>query len=75
MPYNKSCPEFFEKIANKLNVNLTDVSYFEDSIMAVETASKIGVKVYAVKDVQPEEDFNKISKMAYKTVYDYAELL
>ena len=75
LPYNKSCPEFFEKVAEKLNVNLADVIYFEDSIVAVETASKLGVKVYAVKDVQNEEDFKKITKIAYKTVYDYAELL
>ena len=75
LPYDKSCPEFFEKVAEKLNVNLNGVIYFEDSIVAVETASKLGVKVYAVKDVQNEEDFKKITKIAYKTVYDYAELL
>lgn len=64
--YTKSTTILFEKVAHMLNVNPSDIVYFEDSYDACVNAKKVGYVVYGVDDVQPKE-----WKEALKQAVDY----
>lgn len=70
-PLCKLDVEFYEAVAKKLNVNLNEVIYIEDSVNPILTGKKVGMTVYAVKDVQSKEDFDIITKTADKVIYDF----
>lgn len=46
----KNCPDIFEKISDNLKVPLSKFLYFDDSLDALATAKKLGIKVIGVYD-------------------------
>ena len=74
-PYTKLDEELYTLVLKDIGVNKSDVIYFEDSINPILTATKYGITVYAVKDLQPAHEFETIKNMATKTIYDFGELL
>jgi HAD superfamily hydrolase (TIGR01509 family) len=70
-PLCKLDVEFYEAVASKLNANLNEVIYIEDSVNPIITGKKAGMTVYAVKDVQDEKDFEIIKSVADKVIYDF----
>lgn len=72
---DKSDPVFFEKALEVLGEEVSNVIYFEDSCVAINTAVTMGFEVYAIKDLQDQETFDTIRSLTSKIVYSYKDLI
>lgn len=62
--HGKNCPDIFEKISDDLKVPLSKFLYFDDSLEALATAKKLGMKVVGVYDKYYVLDKPEIIKVA-----------
>ena len=60
----KNFPDIFEKISDELKVPLSRTLFFDDSLSALVTAKKLGMKVVGVYDKYYASDKTEIIKVA-----------
>ena len=62
-------------MASKIGVPVEDLTIFEDSLHAVETAVQAGCTVVAISDRYTVEDEPALRKLADRYIYNFTELL
>ena len=74
---NKSNPELFHIVANKIGCLEGEINYFEDNLEAVINASAAGFNTYAVKDESSQEPeyTEKLKTAAPHFIESFRELL
>ena len=50
--YDKTDPKFYEYILNELNLNSSEVLFFDDSLANIQTALSFGIESYLYEDVE-----------------------
>lgn len=57
--YMKNSTKVFELVAKDLNMNPSDILFFDDNIRNIENAKKVGIEAYQVTGENIEEIFEK----------------
>lgn len=70
----KSQPKFFQKAADRLNVDSKNIWVFEDALHCIVSAKECGLKVVAVKDKSALPDLDEIKRIADIYVEDFSQL-
>ncbi len=68
---NKTKPEFFRMVADRMNIRAEDCVVFEDAVYAMRGAKAAGCAVVAVEDASAEPDLAEILKICDVYVRDY----
>lgn len=71
----KSQDGYWALVASKIGVPVEDMTIFEDSLHAVETAVQAGCTVVAISDRYTVEDEPALRKLADRYIYNFTELL
>jgi HAD superfamily hydrolase (TIGR01509 family) len=71
MGLNKSNPEFFRTVADRMNLAAQDCAVFEDAIYAMRGAKAAGCAVVAVEDASAAPDLKEIHEICDVYVRDY----
>lgn len=50
--YDKSRPEFFQYVLNKLNIKPEEVIFFDDKDINIENAKKLGIQAYLYNNIE-----------------------
>lgn len=72
---SKSNPEVFKIVAEKMGLQIEDVTIFDDNEIAVKSAAKSGAKVVAVYDKAAEEYEEELKEVADCYIYSFKELI
>ena len=70
---DKKDDELFIRVANELNVNVSEITIVEDSIVPVKTAKRVGMNVFAVYDKHAEVFKDEMKKIADRYLNDLSE--
>ena len=71
---NKSETEIYKQIANKLQVNISACTFFDDNIVALSTASAAGMVAVGVYDSSSECFKEQIQKITSDYIYDFSQI-
>lgn len=71
----KSTPLIYEKLAEKINLKVNEIVFFDDNLGAIESAKKAGLKTVAVYDKTGEQYTEQMQKLANRYAYSFLELL
>lgn len=71
----KPSPDIFLKVSEDLSINPDDCLVFEDTEAGVMAAINAGMDVISVYDESSHDNQEKISKLAFKTIKNYLEIL
>lgn len=71
----KDTPGVYEECLRRLGCRAEEAVLFEDILMAVKTASSIGLRTIAVEDETAAADRGEIKKTAFGYITDFTELL
>ena len=71
----KSNPEIFVQAAKRLNKETKDVMHFDDSLEAIRTAKKAGMKTCGVYDDLWKKDTDQIIETADYYIHDFSTLM
>lgn len=71
----KDDPKFFEYTLDKLGTSKDKTYVFEDSLYAIETAKRVGLKVVAIYDEASKKDEKDLKEMADIYITTMKELL
>ncbi|MBE7092632.1 MAG: HAD family phosphatase [Clostridiales bacterium] len=66
--------EIYQAVAQKMNCQATDIVFFDDNIIALQTAKKAGCKTVGVFDKSSASLVEKIKKTADKYIYSFEEM-
>lgn len=72
--FSKSDIAFFENLLKKIDADKKDILYFDDSIIALETAKKAGLFVIGVKDKTNIFQTKKIKAIANDYIEDFSQI-
>lgn len=72
---DKSYPDIYLLVADKLKLNPQDCVGFEDILVAVNTMKKADFKVIGVYDKYADSEVEEIKKISDRFIYDFKELL
>ncbi len=70
----KNMTQIYYSVAEKMNCKTEDIIFFDDNIVALETAKKAGCKVCGVYDATSEAVAEDIKRIADKYIYSFKEL-
>ena len=70
---SKSTPEVFLHVAKILGVRPEEITFFEDSQVAITNATKAGLNTVAVRDHQKEEIWQEIKATGKHSIESYKE--
>jgi HAD superfamily hydrolase (TIGR01509 family) len=71
----KDEPDIYLRAASELDVNPDRCLVFEDRLLGIETAHKIGMKTVCVYDRYSQLDFFKARNIADQYIYSFADML
>lgn len=72
---NKAHVEYFEKVAERLGLPLSECVMFEDACYSIRTARKAGLRIVAIEDYSAIDDRDEIKSLANVYVKDFTELI
>lgn len=72
---NKRFPEYFDLMAQMLNVETKDMCVFEDALYSMKSAKAAGCPVVAILDDTQKKDWEEIKGLADVCIREYEELL
>lgn len=70
----KSDAALYEKVCERIGCEADEVSFFDDALVPLETAARVGMEVWGVWSDQPEGEWQKIQALCGQTVISYREL-
>ena len=70
----KSDVNIYNLVAEKLNIDISELIFFDDNIEAIRTAKKVNCLVYGVYDDSSLEQIETIKKSADKFIYSFEEI-
>lgn len=70
----KDNPEIYKKVAKELGCTMEDIIFFDDNIIALQTAKQAGCKTVGVFDATSEDMIEEIKKETDKYVYSFSEM-
>ena len=70
----KSNPEIYKQVAQKLGCNVEDIVFFDDNIIALQTAKKAGCKTVGVFDETSEDMIEEIKQECDNYIYSFSEM-
>ena len=70
----KSNVELFEVVAEKIGCKPEEVHYFDDNVIAIETATKADYNTFAVRDRQKQKVWAGMKVTAKQYIYSFREL-
>ena len=71
----KTNPDIYRMAAEKIGVDVSDVTFLDDNINADKAAKLSGVSVFGVYDDSSKGDTEEMKKITDFYVYDFSELL
>lgn len=71
----KDDPEFFCRMAKRMNVEVGEMCVFEDALYSMRGAKAAGCSLIAVQDAMQAHDWQEIGKTADLCISDFRELL
>ena len=72
----KSDPEIFRKVADAIGCDMSEVNYFDDSLIALENAKAAGYRTYGVYDSQNDNEVIRMrDELSDVLVMSFRELL
>ena len=71
---SKSDPQIFYEAAKKIGCEVSDVHYFDDSLIALRNAQKAGYITYGVYDAQTKEEVETMKELSNTVVMSFEEL-
>ena len=63
---SKKEPDIFYKIMDEFNLKTSDCLYFEDSLIAITTAKKLGIDCVAMVNNLNKNNLSKFNKLCVK---------
>lgn len=72
---SKSGTELFFRVADEVGRPTSEIEFFDDNLTALTNCTKAGMRSYAVKDRQNEDDLRKIREIAHEFVPSFEDLL
>ncbi len=70
----KNMVEIYQKVAEEMNCKTEDIVFFDDNIVALQTAKKAGCKTVGVYDKTSDEMTEEIKKTVDKYINSFKEL-
>lgn len=70
----KNQVEIYQKVAQKIGCKLEDITFFDDNIIALQTARKAGCKTVGVFDETSIDMIEEIKKETDKYIYSFSEM-
>lgn len=70
----KNQVEIYQAVANKIGCDLRDITFFDDNIIALQTAKKAGCKTVGVFDETSIDMVDEIKKISDKYIYSFSEM-
>ncbi len=74
-PYTKAQPEIHPMAAERLGVSMDDITFFDDNIVALQTAKRAGLKVVGVYDASSEDYRDEIKEVVDRYIESFKELV
>ncbi len=74
-PYTKAQPEIHPMAAERLGVTLDDITFFDDNIVALQTAKKAGLKAIGVFDESSMDYRDEIKGFVDRYIDSFKELV
>ncbi len=74
-PYTKVQPEIHSMAAERLGVTLDDITFFDDNIVALQTAKKAGLKAIGVFDESSADYRDEIKGFVDRYIDSFKELV
>lgn len=71
----KSDPAIYRRAAVKMGVDAADAVFFDDNLLAVQTAAQAGMQTVGVYDPTGEDFIQALKASADKYIYSFEELL
>ncbi len=71
----KSDPGIYREAAGRIGVGVKDAVFFDDNLLAVQTAAKAGMKTVGVYDPTAEEFAQQLRSCADRYIHSFEELL
>jgi HAD superfamily hydrolase (TIGR01509 family) len=71
--YGKASPDIYLLTASRIGVSACDCVVFEDILVAIKSATSVGMTVYGVYDKSSESDWQQIIKIADGVIYDFKD--
>lgn len=72
---NKTSPDFFRMMADKMGVEPKDMCVFEDAVYSIRTAKELGCPVVGIEDPTQRNDREEIIVLSDIYIKEYEELL
>ena len=72
---SKKEPDIFYKIMDEFNLKASDCLYFEDSLIAITTAKKLGIDCVAMVNNLNKNNLSKFNKLCVKVAKRYSNKL
>ena len=70
----KDDPEIYKQVAKELGCNTEDIIFFDDNIIALQTAKKAGCKTVGVFDETSEDMIEEIKQETDEYIYSFLEM-
>ncbi len=72
---NKADVRIYASLAERIGCKVCEINFFDDSVIAIETAAKAGCSCYGVFDNHSESDTLRLQKSSKRVVRNYNDLL
>ncbi len=70
----KNQVEIYQAVAHKIGCDLKDITFFDDNIIALQTAKQAGCKTVGVFDETSEDMIEEIKQEADNYIYSFSEM-
>lgn len=71
----KDNPQIYRELAQRLGCNVSDICFYDDNYLALETAKAAGLEVVGVYDASSENDKAAIASIVSRYIHSFRELL
>ena len=72
---SKSDTRLFYEVARRVGCAVGEVHYFDDNVIAVTNARRAGYRVYGVRDLQPQSEWEAVVSHSHVPLYDFHDFL
>lgn len=72
---SKSDPEIYKMAAKKIGADISEITFFDDNLTALETAKSAGLEIYGVYDSSSDSTTEKIKEISSRYINSFEELL
>ena len=73
--FKKSEEQIYIETANRLEINVEQIIFLDDNLLALKTAKRAGARIIGVYDQSSEEYSDEIKQISEKYVTDFISLL